>query len=258
MSGPICCPDADPRRHARTVVAGTAREQPPTSSLLRPGYPARVTAIRAFLVDDHELVRRGLRDLLSTADDIEIVGEAASVAEARVGIAAAVPDVAILDVRLPDGSGVALCRDVRSANPEVHCLMLTSYSDDDALMAAVVAGASGFVLKQILGNNLIAAVRTVGTGGSLLDRRSTQAMLDRIRAGTAVEDPLAELTERERDIVALIGAGLTNRQIAERAHLAEKTVKNYVTRILAKLDMQRRTQVAVLATELRSRSGRPE
>ncbi|WP_312870252.1 response regulator transcription factor [Gordonia asplenii] len=210
------------------------------------------TAIRAYLVDDHELVRRGLRDLLSTADDIDIVGEAASVAEARVGIAATLPDVAVLDVRLPDGSGVELCRDVRSDHPRVHCLMLTSYSDDDALMAAVVAGASGFVLKQILGHNLIAAVRTVGHGGSLLDRRSTEALMKRIRSSATHDDPLSQLTDRERDIVSLIGDGLTNRQIAERTHLAEKTVKNYVTRVLAKLDMERRTQVAVLATELRN------
>ncbi|WP_040525120.1 response regulator [Gordonia effusa] len=216
------------------------------------GDPATHPTIRAFLVDDHELVRRGLRDLLGTATDIEIVGEAATAAEARVAIAASLPDVAVLDVRLPDGSGVELCRDIRSDHPEVNCLMLTSYSDDDALMAAVVAGASGFVLKQILGHNLIAAVRTVGLGGSLLDRRSTEALMKRIRSGATQNDPLSELTDRERDIVALIGDGLTNRQIAQRTNLAEKTIKNYVTRVLAKLDMERRTQVAVLATELRT------
>ncbi|WP_026917685.1 response regulator [Gordonia shandongensis] len=207
---------------------------------------------RVFLVDDHELVRRGLRDLLGTADDLEVVGEAATVAEATVGIAATEPDVAVLDVRLPDGNGVELCRSVRSARPETHCLMLTSYADDDALLAAVLAGASGFVLKQILGHNLIAAVRTVGAGGSLLDDRSTAALLARLRDGEP-DDPLARLTGQEREVFGLIGQGLTNRQIADRMFLAEKTVKNYVSRILAKLDMQRRTQVAVLATELRGR-----
>ncbi|EGD55702.1 response regulator [Gordonia neofelifaecis] len=208
--------------------------------------------IRVFLVDDHELVRRGLRDLLSTAEDLEVVGEAATVAEAGVGIAATSPDVAVLDVRLPDGNGVELCRAVRSSQPSVHCLMLTSYADDDALLAAVLAGASGFVLKQILGHNLIAAVRTVGAGGSLLDDRSTAALLARLRDGEP-SDPLARLTGQEREVFTLIGQGMTNRQIADRMFLAEKTIKNYVSRILSKLDMQRRTQVAVLATELRER-----
>ncbi|MGB3604470.1 response regulator transcription factor [Gordonia sp. (in: high G+C Gram-positive bacteria)] len=207
---------------------------------------------RVFLVDDHELVRRGLRDLLSTAGDLEVVGEAATVAEAEVGIAATSPDVAVLDVRLPDGNGVELCRSVRSQQPSVRCLMLTSYADDDALLAAVLAGASGFVLKQILGHNLIAAVRTVGSGGSLLDDRSTAALLTRLRDGEP-SDPLARLTGQEREVFTLIGQGMTNRQIADRMFLAEKTIKNYVSRILSKLDMQRRTQVAVLATELRSK-----
>ncbi|GAB88817.1 response regulator [Gordonia rhizosphera] len=209
--------------------------------------------VRVYLVDDHELVRRGLRDLLGTAEDLEVVGEAASVGEARVGILATRPDVAVLDVRLPDGSGVELCRDIRAAEPSVHCLMLTSYADDDALLAAVLAGASGFVLKQILGHNLVAAVRTVGKGGSLLDDRSTAALLAKLRAGktATAADPLAELTSQEREVFNLIGDGLTNRQIAERMFLAEKTIKNYVSRILAKLDMQRRTQVAVMATKIR-------
>ncbi|GAC68952.1 response regulator [Gordonia soli] len=208
--------------------------------------------VRVFLVDDHELVRRGLRDLLGTASDVEVIGEAASVAEAAVGIGASVPDVAVLDVRLPDGNGVELCRDVRAAHPEVRCLMLTSYADDEALLAAVLAGASGFVLKQILGQDLVAAVRTVGHGGSLLDDRSTRALLDRLRdSQNPRTDPLAELTDQERQVFELIGEGLTNRQIAARMFLAEKTIKNYVSRVLSKLDMQRRTQVAVLATELR-------
>ncbi len=207
-----------------------------------------------FLVDDHELVRRGLRDLLGTAPDLQIVGEAATVKEAITGIGATRPDVAVLDVRLPDGNGVELCREVRSRNSKVRCLMLTSYADDDALLAAVLAGASGFVLKQILGQNLIAAVRTIGQGGSLLDDRSTAALLAKLRDGkTEKEDPLAELTGQEREVFHLIGEGLTNRQIAERMFLAEKTIKNYVSHILAKLDMQRRTQVAVMATKLRER-----
>ncbi|MFW0784714.1 response regulator transcription factor [Gordonia sp. CPCC 206044] len=217
-----------------------------------PNSASASAPVRVFLVDDHELVRRGLRDLLGTAPDLEVVGEAASVGEAKVGILAAKPDVAVLDVRLPDGSGVELCRDVRAAEPSVHCLMLTSYSDDDALLAAVLAGASGFVLKQILGHDLVAAVRTVGRGGSLLDDRSTAALLARLRDGRDTpNDPLAELTQQEREVFNLIGEGLTNRQIAERMFLAEKTIKNYVSRILAKLDMQRRTQVAVMATKLR-------
>lgn len=210
--------------------------------------------IRVFLVDDHELVRRGLRDLLGTAADLQIVGEAATVNEAVTRIGATHPDVAVLDVRLPDGNGVELCREVRSRDPNVRCLMLTSYADDDALLAAVLAGASGFVLKQILGQNLIAAVRTVGRGGSLLDNRSTTALLARLRNDKKEkDDPLAELTGQEREVFHLIGEGLTNRQIAERMFLAEKTIKNYVSHILAKLDMQRRTQVAVMATKLRTR-----
>ncbi|MCF8602757.1 response regulator transcription factor [Gordonia sp. HY442] len=219
-------------------------------STAQPQSPSR--PVRVFLVDDHELVRRGLRDLLSTAPDLDVVGEAATVNEARVQIAATAPDVAVLDVRLPDGNGVELCRDVRAENPLVHCLMLTSYADDDALLAAVLAGASGFVLKQILGHNLVDAVRTVGQGGSLLDAKSTSALLAKLRQGEAA-DPIAALTAQEREVFQLIGEGLTNRQIADRMFLAEKTIKNYVSRILAKLDMQRRTQVAVLATELRGR-----
>ncbi|GAC58668.1 putative two-component response regulator [Gordonia hirsuta DSM 44140 = NBRC 16056] len=219
-----------------------------------PPAPTPGKPIRVFLVDDHELVRRGLRDLLGTAGDLQIVGEAATVKEAVTGIAATRPDVAVLDVRLPDGNGVELCREVRSRDANLRCLMLTSYADDDALVAAVLAGASGFVLKQILGQNLIAAVRTIGQGGSLLDDRSTAALLARLRNDKKEkEDPLAELTGQEREVFHLIGEGLTNRQIAERMFLAEKTIKNYVSHILAKLDMQRRTQVAVMATKLRER-----
>ncbi|MBC2639643.1 MULTISPECIES: response regulator transcription factor [unclassified Rhodococcus (in: high G+C Gram-positive bacteria)] len=206
---------------------------------------------RVFLVDDHEIVRRGLVDLLGSVPDLEVVGEAASVGEAMARIPGSGADVAVLDVRLPDGNGVELCRDLRAALPDLRCLMLTSYSDDEALFDAIMAGASGFVLKQILGTDLVAAVRTVGEGGSLLDSRATSALMNRIRSARR-DDPLAELSEQERAVFDLIGEGLTNREIAERLFLAEKTIKNYVSRLLSKLGMQRRTQAAVLATELRN------
>ncbi|MFE5707827.1 response regulator [Rhodococcus koreensis] len=205
---------------------------------------------RVFLVDDHEIVRRGLVDLLGSVPDLEVVGEAASVGEAMARVPGSGADVAVLDVRLPDGNGVELCRDLRAALPELRCLMLTSYSDDEALFDAIMAGASGFVLKQILGTDLVAAVRTVGEGGSLLDSRATSALMNRIRSARR-DDPLAQLSEQERAVFDLIGEGLTNREIAERLFLAEKTIKNYVSRLLSKLGMQRRTQAAVLATELR-------
>ncbi|AWK71356.1 DNA-binding response regulator [Rhodococcus oxybenzonivorans] len=208
---------------------------------------------RVFLVDDHEIVRRGLLDLFGSVPDLEVVGEAGSVAEALARLPASGADVAVLDVRLPDGNGVELCRDLRAALPALRCLMLTSYSDDEALFDAIMAGASGFVLKQILGTDLVSAVRTVGQGGSLLDSRATSALMQRIRSERR-EDPLAQLSEQERAVFELIGEGLTNREIAERLFLAEKTIKNYVSRLLAKLGMQRRTQAAVLATELRRRT----
>lgn len=210
---------------------------------------------RVFLVDDHEIVRRGLVDLLSSVPDFTVVGEAASVGEALARIPGSGADVAVLDVRLPDGNGVELCRELRDRMPEMKALMLTSYSDDEALFDAIMAGASGFVLKQILGTDLVSAIRTVGSGGSLLDSRATAALMERIRASRTA-DPLAELSEQERAVFELIGEGLTNREIAERLFLAEKTVKNYVSRLLSKLGMQRRTQAAVLATELRNERGR--
>lgn len=206
------------------------------------------------MVDDHEIVRRGVADLFEDEPDLEIVGEAATVAEALARIPTTQVDVAVLDVRMPDGNGVELCRDLRSQKPELHCLILTSYSDDEALLNAIMAGASGFVLKQVLGNDLISAVRRVGAGESLLDAKTTEALMKRIRQG---KDPaggaLAGLTDQERAVFELIGEGLTNRQIASRLYLAEKTVKNYVSHILAKLGMQRRTQAAVLAAELKNR-----
>ncbi|MGL4305005.1 MAG: response regulator [Mycobacteriaceae bacterium] len=209
--------------------------------------------IRVFLVDDHELVRRGLQDLLSTVEDVETVGEAATMEEALVLVPQIRPDVAVLDVRLPDGNGVQLCRELRSVMPELACLMITSYADDEALFDAIMAGASGFVLKQILGSDLISAVRTVGSGGSLLDSRTTAALLNRIRDERSRGDVLSDLSDQERAVFDLIGEGLTNREIAERLFLAEKTVKNYVSRVLSKLGMQRRTQAAVLATELKNK-----
>jgi two-component system response regulator DevR len=208
---------------------------------------------RVFLVDDHEIVRRGIADLLDDEPDLLVCGEAASAAEALARIPATRPDVAVLDVRLPDGNGVELCRELRARTPELHCLMLTSFSDDEALLDAIMAGAAGFVLKQVLGHDLLAAIRTVASGQSLLDGRTTAALMNRLRRQRDDADPLRELSDQERTVLELIGDGLTNRQIAERMFLAEKTVKNYVSHLLAKLGMQRRTQVAVLATELRSR-----
>ena len=206
--------------------------------------------IRVFLLDDHEVVRRGVRELLDAEDDLEVVGEAGSCAEALARMPGARPDVAVLDVRLPDGSGVEVCRDLRSARPELACLMLTSFADDDALVDAIVAGAAGYVLKQIRGADLVGAVRTVAAGGSLLDPAATAAVMERLRR-PPVDDPLAGLTGQERRILELIGEGLTNREIAGRMFLAEKTIKNYVSNLLTKLGLQRRTQVAVLATEVR-------
>ncbi|MCW2666303.1 MAG: two component transcriptional regulator, LuxR family [Frankiales bacterium] len=206
--------------------------------------------LRVFLLDDHELVRRGVRELLEGEGDIEVVGEASTAAEALARVPAVRPQVAVLDVRLPDGDGVTVCRDLRSQFPELACLMLTSFSDDEALLGAVMAGASGYVLKNIRGGDLIGAVRTVAAGGSLLDATSTAHVLSRLR-DRQVADPLDVLTGQERRILDLIGEGLTNRQIGERMFLAEKTVKNHVSAVLSKLGLQRRTQAAVLVTEHR-------
>lgn len=202
--------------------------------------------LRVFLVDDHEMVRRGIAGLLEADPDIEIVGEAATAAQARARILAIKPDVAILDVRLPDGSGVDVCREVRAADPGIRCLMLTSYDDDAAIYAAVIAGAAGYLMKDVLGNSLIEAVRNVGAGRTLLDPTLTKRVLARMK-GTERGDPrLDALSPRERQILALIGEGLTNREIGARLSLAEKTIKNYVSALLSKLGLQRRTQAAVL------------
>jgi DNA-binding NarL/FixJ family response regulator len=215
-----------------------------------------MAAIRVFLVDDHEVVRRGVRDLLEAEPDIEVVGEAGSAAEALARVPAVKPQVAILDVRLPDGDGVTVCRELRSRLPDLACLMLTSFGDDEALLSAIMAGASGYLLKQVRGSDIIGAVRTVAAGGSMLDPRMTATVIERLRHPADGNDPVAALTDQERRVFELIGDGLTNRQIGEAMFLAEKTVKNYVSGVLAKLGMQRRTQAAALAARL-AESKRP-
>jgi two-component system response regulator DevR len=207
--------------------------------------------IRVFLLDDHEVVRRGLKDLLEVEGEFVVVGEAATAAEALARVPAVKPQVAVLDVRLPDGDGVTVCRELRSRMPELACLMLTSFADDEALFDAIIAGASGYLLKQVGGQDLVGAVRTVAGGGSLLDPKLITVVMARLRAG-APKDPLAALTAQERRILDLIGEGLTNRQIGERLFLAEKTVKNYVSSLLAKLGIERRVQAAVLVSELKT------
>jgi DNA-binding NarL/FixJ family response regulator len=211
-------------------------------------------AISVFLLDDHEVVRRGLEQLLTAEPDIEVVGEAGTAAHALARIPALRPDVAILDVRLPDGEGVSVCRDIRaSIEPPPACLMLTSYSDDEALFSAIMAGAAGYMLKQVSGNDLVGAVRTLAAGGSLLDAGVTATVLNRLRSGGGEkEDPrYASLSPQERRILDLIAEGMTNRQIASQLYLAEKTVKNYVSSLLHKLGFERRTEAAVYATRRR-------
>src|SRR5499433_4387013 len=208
------------------------------------------TSIAVFLLDDHEIVRRGVRDLLEAEPDIAVVGEAGTAAAALARIPALRPDVAVLDVRLPDGDGVTVCRDIRSTMPEVACLMLTSFGDDEALFDAIMAGAAGYVLKQIRGTDLVGAVRTVASGRSLLDPEAASRVMQRMRDQAQRSDPLAGLTDQERRILELIGEGLTNRQIGERLFLAEKTVKNYVSSLFAKLGMERRTQAAAYAARI--------
>jgi len=213
-------------------------------------------ATRVFLLDDHEIVRRGLRELLEAAGDLEVVGEAGSAEEALRRVPPLDPDVAVLDVRLPDGDGVAVCRELRSRLPDLRCLMLTSYTDDEALFDAIMAGASGYVLKQIRGAELVEAVRTVASGQSLLDPKVTARVLDRLRHGSSGDALLDSLTDQERRILDLLAEGLTNREIAERMFLAEKTVKNYVSNLLAKMGMQRRTEAAVYAARRSERQRR--
>jgi DNA-binding NarL/FixJ family response regulator len=213
--------------------------------------------VRIFLLDDHEVVRRGVRELLEVEDDLEVVGEAGTAEEALARIPSASPDVAIIDMRLPDGNGVEVCREVRSRNPEIQCVVLTSFADDEALFDSIMAGAAGYLLKQIKGTDLVDAVRRVAAGQSLLDPSVTARVLERLRTGPAEDERLARLTEQERKILDLIAEGLTNRQIGERMFLAEKTVKNYVSNLLAKLGMERRTEAAVFAARL-EKAKRPE
>ncbi len=211
-------------------------------------------SLGVFLLDDHEVVRRGLRALLDSSDDIRVVGEAGTAEEALGRIPPTKPHVAILDVRLPDGTGIEVCREVRSSHPEIACLMLTSYADDEALMASVMAGAAGYVLKQVGSVDLLDAIRRAGAGQSLVDPVLSERVLARIRAGPAVDPRLASLTQQERRILDLIADGCTNRQIADTMFLAEKTVKNYVSNLLAKLGMERRTQAATFAARLEERT----
>ena len=215
--------------------------------------------IRVFLLDDHEVVRRGVRELLEAEDDIEVVGEADTAEQAINRIPPTRPDVALLDVRLPDGDGIEVCREIRSHHPEVACLVLTSFADDEALLQAIVAGAAGYLLKQIRGTDIVDAVRRAAAGDSLIDPALADRVRERLRTPPAEDERLARLTGQERRILALIADGLTNRQIAAEIHLAEKTVKNYVSNLLAKLGMERRTQAAVFAARLPSdATARPE
>jgi two-component system response regulator DevR len=213
--------------------------------------PTSDKPIRIFLLDDHEVVRRGLADLLGGTPGFEIVGEAGTVEEARQRIFSVKPDVAVLDGRLPDGSGIDVCRDIRSQLPSTYCLILTSYDDQDAVMAAVLAGASGYVLKEVRGSGLIDAIRQVAMGRTLIDPGVMEKMIKQIRNPAQPDDKLSQLSEREREVLDLIADGLTNRQIAEKLYLAETTVKNYVSSLLAKLGMNRRTQAAVYGADLR-------
>lgn len=207
--------------------------------------------ITVFLVDDHEVVRRGLADLLSGDPELSVVGEAGTVAEALARIPAARPDVAVLDVRLPDGNGIDLCRDLLAAHDELRCLILTSFTDEQSMLDAILAGASGYVVKDIRGMELAQAIKAVGSGKSLLDNRAAAALMAKLRQDTDEDSRLNDLSPTERTLLDLLGEGLTNREIGQRMFLAEKTVKNYVSRLLAKLGLHRRTQAALLAAELR-------
>jgi DNA-binding NarL/FixJ family response regulator len=217
--------------------------------------PQGKAGIRVFLLDDHEIVRRGVRDMLEAEPDITVIGEAGTAESALARIPALRPDVAVLDVRLPDGNGVTVCREIRSRLPETACLMLTSFGDDEALFDAIMAGAAGYVLKQIRGTDLVGAVRTVASGQSMLDPEAASKVLARMRDQAIKKDPLAGLTPQERKILELIGEGLTNRQIGERMYLAEKTVKNYISALFAKLGMERRTQAAAYASRIFDQAG---
>ena len=216
--------------------------------------PADAAPVRVFLLDDHEIVRRGVRDLLETHDDLEVVGEASTAAQALERVPLSSPDVAVLDVQLPDGSGVEVCRELVSGDPDLACLMLTSFTDDEALLDAVIAGARGYVLKDVRGADIVDSVRRVAAGESLLDPTAEQRARERLRRGSEQDERLRDLTPQEHRILALLAEGRTNRQIAEEMYLAEKTVKNYVSNLLSKMGMSRRTEAAVYAARLAERS----
>ena len=220
------------------------------------GSPAAQQRIGVFLLDDHEIVRRGVKDLLGAEPGIVVVGEAGTAESALARIPALRPDVAVLDVRLPDGDGVSVCRDIRSGMPEVACLMLTSFGDDEALFDAIMAGAAGYVLKQIRGTDLVGAVRAVAAGQSLLDPVAASRVMKRMRDQATHSDPLTGLTTQERRILELIGEGLTNRQIGDSMFLAEKTVKNYISALFAKLGLERRTKAAAFAVRVFDEQGK--
>ncbi|MER5958554.1 response regulator [Streptomyces sp. NPDC056121] len=225
------------------------------SEAARPASTSTETPIRVFILDDHEVVRRGLHDLLDAEPDIEVVGEASTAEQALTRGPALRPHVAVLDVRLPDSDGISVCRELRSRMPELACLMLTSFDDEEALLDAIMAGAAGYVLKQIKGSDLVSAVRTVASGQSMLDPATTARLIHSLRDPQTVKPPedarLEGLTERERSVLELIGDGLTNRQIAKELYLSEKTVKNHISRLLGKLGVERRVQAAVIAAEVR-------
>ena len=242
--------------HSGAAASDTGRARGRLHTPTRAGSEAAVTAPRVFLVDDHELVRRGVADLLEADGDIEIVGEASTVEQARGRILATQPDVVLLDVRLPDGSGIDLCRDLHSIAPTVRCVMLTAYDDDEAMVAAVIADAAGYVLKDVRGTGLIETVRAVAAGRSLLDPALVRTVRSRMRADDRGDPRLAALNPREREVLGLIADGLTNRQIGARLALTEKTVKNYVSSLLAKLGLQSRTQAAVLQMSSRDTTSR--
>ncbi|MFD8785544.1 response regulator [Kitasatospora sp. NPDC059599] len=216
-------------------------------------------SVRVFLLDDHEVVRRGVHDLLDAEPDLQVIGEAATVEQALTRVPALRPDVAVLDMRLPDGDGVTVCRELRSRMPELACLILTSFDDEEALLDAIMAGAAGYVLKQISGTDLVSAVRTVASGQSMLDPGAATRLMARLRGDAVTEQrsDLPQLTEREREVLALVGEGLTNRQIGQRLYLAEKTVKNHISRLLAKLGVERRVQAALIATQTLGPHGQP-
>ncbi|GAB3120783.1 response regulator [Glaciibacter psychrotolerans] len=207
------------------------------------------TTVRVFLVDDHEIVRRGVADLIGAATDIEVVGEAGTVAQARTRIRATRPDVVLLDVRLPDGNGIDICRDLHSSNPRIRCLILTAYDDDDAIYAAVIAGASGYIQKDVRSSSLVDSIRRVADGHTLIDSQYRDRVVERLRSPSLGDPRLATLSTRERAVLTLVADGLTNREIGERLSLAEKTVKNYVSGVLSKLGLQHRTQAAALHWE---------